>query len=139
MEQILELFKNQIMYIATAEGDQPHVRPFGQLTEQEGNLYINTGKWKRVYRQMKENPKVELCVFAKGKVARVTAKAVETDNDALRWKVLASQPGVANMYAGKEEMLALFRLTDIKAVVTERGTEILRITPAASNGTDSIN
>ena len=40
-------------YLATVEGDQPHVRPFGAVCEFEGKLYIVTNNKKDVYNQMK--------------------------------------------------------------------------------------
>ena len=42
-------------YLATVEGDQPHVRPFGAVCEFEGKLYIVTNNKKDVYNQMKAN------------------------------------------------------------------------------------
>ena len=53
-------------YLATIEGDQPHVRPFGAVCEFEGKLYIVTNNKKSVYNQMKENNKVEICGMNKG-------------------------------------------------------------------------
>ena len=50
-------------YLATAEGDQPRVRPFGTAHVFEGKLYIQTGKVKAVSRQILANPKVELCAL----------------------------------------------------------------------------
>ena len=47
-------------YLATVEGDQPHVRPFGAVCEFEGKLYIVTNNKKDVYNQMKVNGKVEI-------------------------------------------------------------------------------
>ena len=50
-------------YLATVEGDQPRVRPFGTANIFEGKLYIQTGRKKNVSKQIKKNPKVELCAF----------------------------------------------------------------------------
>lgn len=128
MERILELFKNNMFFIATMDGDQPRVRPFGRLLGYNGALYINTGSTKEVYRQMKENPKVELCVFSKGKIIRLTARAVESEDSAVREQMLQGEPDIAKMYEGKEETLAMFQLVGAAAVVTERGKEVERIT-----------
>ena len=48
-------------YLATVEGDQPRVRPFGTAEIFEGKLYIQTGKVKNVYKQLIANPKAEIC------------------------------------------------------------------------------
>ena len=47
-------------FLATVEGDQPHVRPFGAVCEFEGKLYIVTNNKKDVYNQMKVNGKVNI-------------------------------------------------------------------------------
>lgn len=128
METILKLFENNMFFIATTDGDQPRVRPFGRLLGFDGSLYINTGNTKEVYRQIKENPKVELCVFSKGKIIRLAAQAVESVDPEVRRVMLHEEPGIANMYRGKEDTLAMFRLTHVVMVVTERGKEIERVT-----------
>ena len=127
MERILELFRNNMFFIATMDGDQPRVRPFGRLFGHEGKLYINTGNTKEVYWQMKENPKVELCVFSKGKIVRLDALANESSDEKVRRALLESEPGVAHMYEGKEDTLAVFRLEQVAATVTERGEITERI------------
>ena len=65
MERVYEFLKNcETYYLATVEGDQPRVRPFGTVDIFEGKLYIQTGKVKDVSKQIKANPKVERCAFA---------------------------------------------------------------------------
>ena len=54
-------------YLATVEGDQPRVRPFGTVNVFEGKLYIQTGKKKNVSKQLAANPKAEICGFVNGK------------------------------------------------------------------------
>jgi len=64
MEQIYTFLKEAgVYYLATMEGDQPRVRPFGTVLIYEGKLYIQTGKVKPVSKQIAENPKVEICAF----------------------------------------------------------------------------
>ena len=48
-------------YLATVEGDQPRVRPFGTVLVYDGRLYIQTGKVKPVSKQLAANPKAEIC------------------------------------------------------------------------------
>ena len=64
-------------YLATVEGDQPHVRPFGAVCEFEGKLYIVTNNKKDVYNQMKVNGKVEMCGMNKGTWIRVKGAVKE--------------------------------------------------------------
>lgn len=80
MQEVYEFLKKcGTYYLATVDGDQPHVRPFGTVNLFEGNLYIQTGKVKAVSREMTANPKVELCAFDGETWLRVSAKAVEDD------------------------------------------------------------
>ena len=61
MDEILEyLKKNPTYYLATVEGDQARVRPFGTVDLFEDRLYFQTGKSKRVAEQLKANPKIGL-------------------------------------------------------------------------------
>ena len=62
MQEVYEFLKKcETYYLATVDGDQPRVRPFGTIDLFEGKLYIQTGKCKEVSRQMTANPKIELC------------------------------------------------------------------------------
>ena len=64
-------------YLATTDGDQPRVRPFGTAHIFEGKLYIQTGKVKDVAKQLDANPKFEICAFDKGTWVRISGKLVE--------------------------------------------------------------
>ena len=59
MEQVLP-FLEGIFLIATTDGDQPHLRPFDAAGILDGKLYIGTKNNKKVYNQIKNNPKVEI-------------------------------------------------------------------------------
>ena len=75
MNEIYEFLKAAgTYYLATLEGDQPRVRPFGTVELFEGRLYIQTGKVKPVSKQIHANPKVELCAFLNGKWLRVAGE-----------------------------------------------------------------
>ena len=51
MKRVFDFLKKaEIYYLATVEGDQPRVRPFGTINEFEGKLYIQTGKVKVAHR-----------------------------------------------------------------------------------------
>lgn len=116
MERIANMIKEAGMFfLATIEGNQPRVRPFGELLYEQGRLYMNTGNTKEVYHQLKQCPNIELCAFIKGKWLRVSAKAMEQENVNLKQAMLVAQPNVAKMYQGKEDMFAVFELMDVKA------------------------
>ena len=78
MERVVNFLKEaEIYYLATVEGDQPRVRPFGTAHIFEGKLYIQTGKVKDVSKQIHANPKVEICAFKNGEWLRVAGELVE--------------------------------------------------------------
>jgi len=85
-------------FLATAEGDQPRVRPFGTAEVFEGRLYIQTGRKKDVSRQLSENPKAELCAFCDGKWLRVCGELVEDDRREARKYILDCYPDLRAMY-----------------------------------------
>ena len=67
MEKICNFLKEAgVYYLATMDGDQPRVRPFGTALLFEGKLYIQTGKVKPVSKQLAANPKAEICAFKDG-------------------------------------------------------------------------
>lgn len=56
MERVEKFLKEaETYYLATVEGDQPRVRPFGTVHIFEGKLYIQTGKIKEVPKQLHAN------------------------------------------------------------------------------------
>ena len=82
MERVVNFLKEaETYYLATVEGDQPRVRPFGTAHIFEGKLYIQTGKVKDVSKQIHANPKVEICAFKNGEWLRVAGELVEDDEE----------------------------------------------------------
>ena len=92
------LKKAEVYYLATVEGDQPRVRPFGTVNIFEGKLYIQTGKVKPTSRQLAENPKAELCAFCEGSWIRVCCELVEDDRTEAKKSMLDAYPNLRGMY-----------------------------------------
>lgn len=92
------LKKSEVYYLATMEGEQPRVRPFGTIDLYQGRLYIQTGKAKAVSAHIKTNPKVELSAMCDGKWIRIAAEAVLDDNIAAQEHMLAAYPSLQAMY-----------------------------------------
>ncbi len=86
-------------YLATTEGDQPRVRPFGTAHTFDGRLYIQTGKVKDVSKQIEANPKFEICAFDKGTWIRVTGKLVEDPRIEAQESMLEDYESLRRMYA----------------------------------------
>ncbi|MBP5253910.1 MAG: pyridoxamine 5'-phosphate oxidase family protein [Lachnospiraceae bacterium] len=109
MEKVYRfLDEAQTYYLATADGDQPRVRPFGTALLYEGKLYIQTGLVKPVSRQIAANPKVEVCAFKDGRWLRVTGELVNDDNRDVKVAMLEKMPALKGMYSpddGNMQML----------------------------------
>ena len=90
-------------YLATAEGDQPRVRPFGTALLYRGRLYIQTGKVKNVSKQIAANPKVELCAFKDGRWLRLAGELVNDDDRAAKAAMLDKMPSVKAMYSADDD------------------------------------
>ena len=95
-------------YLATVEGDQPRVRPFGTALLYGGKLYIETGKVKNVSKQLAANPKAEICAFKDGKWLRVAGELINDDNRDVKTAMLEKMPSLRSMYSeddGNMQML----------------------------------
>ena len=99
MERVCKFLKDAgTYYLATVEGNQPRVRPFGTAHIFEGRLYIQTGKIKPVSRQLLANPKAEICAFHNGTWLRVAGELVEDDRVEARKSMLDAYPSLRKMY-----------------------------------------
>ena len=99
MQKVLDFLKEAgTYYLATMDGDQPRVRPFGTAHIFEGKLYIQTGKVKPVSKQIAVNPKVELCAFKDGTWLRLSGELVEDDRTEARKSMLDAYPELRSMY-----------------------------------------
>lgn len=113
-EALQFLQKAGTFYLATVDGDQPRVRPFGAVCEFEGKLYIVTNNEKDCYKQMIANSKVEISGMADGKWIRLTAEAIRDDRREARVAMLEVNKSLRNMYNendGRVEVLYLKNAT----------------------------
>ncbi len=90
-------------YLATVDGDQPRVRPFGTAHIFEGKLYIQTGKKKDVSKQIHANPKVEICAFKDGVWVRVAGELVSDDRREAKQSMLDAYPSLQGMYSADDD------------------------------------
>ncbi len=93
----------QTYYLATVEGDQPRVRPFGTILLYNGKLYIQTGKVKDVSKQLSANPKAEICAFHGGKWLRVAGELINDDSRDVKVAMLEKMPSLKAMYSADDD------------------------------------
>ena len=99
MKRVYDFLKEAgTYYLATVEGNQPRVRPFGTVNIFEGKLYIQTGKSKPVSKQIDENAKVEICAFHDGVWLRVAGELVNDDRIEPKKAMLDAYPQLRGMY-----------------------------------------
>lgn len=99
MQRVCNFLKEAgVYYLATVEGDQPRVRPFGTAHIFEGKLYIQTGKVKPTSRQLAANPKAEISAFHNGTWIRVAGELVEDDRVEAKKSMLDAYPNLRGMY-----------------------------------------
>ena len=124
MERVCNFLKAAgAYYLATVEGDQPRVRPFGTAHIFEGKLYIQTGKCKPVSKQIMENPKVELCAFKDGAWLRVAGELVEDDRVEARKSMLDAYSELRAMYNENDGNTQVFYLRNAVATFSSFGGE----------------
>ena len=116
MQKVYQFLKDAgTYYLATVEGDQPRVRPFGTIDLYEDKLYIQTGKSKDVSKQIHANPKIEICAFKDGKWLRVAASAYADDRIKAQTHMLDAYPSLQNMYKPGDGNTEVFYLMDATA------------------------
>lgn len=119
MKRVYDFLKKaQTYYLATVEGNQPRVRPFGTVNEFEGKLYIQTGKIKPVSRQIAQNPKVEICAFCDEEWIRIACELVEDDRVEARKSMLDAYPDLRGMYDENDGNTQVFYMKNAVAIIT---------------------
>lgn len=129
MQEIYDFLKKcKTYYLATVEGDQPRVRPFGTIDWFDGRLTIQTGRSKNVSKQMLENPKIEICAFDGEKWLRVSALAVEDPRLEAQQHMLDTHPSLKSRYQAGDGNTQIFALEHGTAVFSSFTEEPKTIT-----------
>jgi uncharacterized pyridoxamine 5'-phosphate oxidase family protein len=105
---------NKDAYLATVEGNKPHVRAMGVVRADGNGIIIETGTFKDVYKQMAANPNVELCFHnaKQGIQVRVSGAVEPVDDRKLKDEIIAMRPFLKKRVAdGGYEAMGVFRLT----------------------------
>ena len=124
MQTVQEFLKQcGTYYLATVEGDQPRVRPFGTAEIFEGKLYIQTGKSKDVSKQIQKNPKVEICGFHDGTWVRIAGTLVRDDRLEAKEDMLEKNPGLKRMYSATDDNTEVLYFQDAIATFYSFGGE----------------
>ena len=129
MNEVYEFLKAAgTYYLATVEGDQPRVRPFGTVDLFEGKLYIQTGKVKAVSRQLQANPKAEICAFKDGAWIRVSGELIRDDRLEAKKHMLDNYPHLRRMYDEHDDNTEVLYFRNAVAVLSSFGAAPKTIT-----------
>ena len=122
MKRVLDFLKKaEVYYLATVEGDQPRVRPFGTVNEFEGKLYIQTGRVKPTSKQLAANPKAEISAFCDGAWIRVACELVENDRFEARKSMLDAYPNLRHMYDENDGNTQVLYMKNATATISSFG------------------
>lgn len=117
-------FANQhpVCAVATADGNQPRVRYFLMWRADNTGFFFHTSRMKQIYRQLQENPRVELCFYDNappeeggGKMLRVTGRVEWRNEPALVNRLLEERPWIRSLGQNINEFLAVFQVKDGEA------------------------
>ena len=118
MEEIRKVYdfleKAGTFYLATAEGDQPRVRPYGAMLFFEGKIYIMAFGKTNATRQIAANPKAEICAF-KGQTLRIECTLVEDNRQEVGRALVEKMPVLKKALGENGENGVMYYLKDAKA------------------------
>lgn len=118
MDEVFEFLKKcDTYYLATVEGYKPRVRPFGTIDLFNNRLYIQTGKTKKVSRQIKENPQIEICGMDGDKWIRIEAMAYLDNNIEAQKHMLEAYPSLQKLYQPGDGNTEVFYLRNVTAQI----------------------
>jgi len=119
MKEVYDFLKKcETYYLATTEGDQPRVRPFGTVDMFEEKLYFQTGRVKDVSKQISTNPKIEMCGMTDGKWIRIEAVAVEDNRIEVKQHMLDAYPMLKDRYSADDENTQVLYLKNAVATIS---------------------
>ena len=119
MQRVCDFLKKTgVYFLATVDGDQPEVRPFGTAEIIDGKLYIQTGHVKPVAKQIAANPKVAICAYDRKEWLRVNATLVEDSRVEVKKAMLDAYPTLRAMYDENDGNTAVYYLKDAKATIS---------------------
>ena len=119
MQEVYKFLKDaNIFYVGTVEGNQPRVRPFGALNVFEDKLYILTNNKKEVYKQIKNNNKVEICTYNGKEWIRIECQLVEDESKVAKKDFLDHNEYLRKMYSEDDDLTVVFYINNAKATFT---------------------
>lgn len=111
------LTKAEVFYLSTVDGNKPKVRPLGFHLLYEDKIYFGVGTFKAVYKQMEENPNVEIASWDGEHFLRYYGEAVLEKNDAVVEKAYEIMPDIKAAYEANGWEMGVFYLDNATAEI----------------------
>ena len=112
------LSKAGTYYLATTDGEQPRVRPFGTALLFEEKIYILTSREKAVSKQIDSNPKFEISAMdSPDKWIRVSGVLKQDNRLEVHEAMLKQYPHLKSSYTAGDSNTNTLYLDGIKAVI----------------------
>ena len=110
MQRALDFLKNHVeIAFATSEGNRPHIRIFQIMKMEDATLFFATSPEKEVYRQLLENPFVEIMANEGKEFVKVNGKAdFGVDEETQKW-IYEHNPVLPRLYTSFDK-LAYFKV-----------------------------
>ena len=118
MEEVKNFLKEGgIFYLATTDGEQPRVRPFGVVEIINGRLYLMTGKSKDVFKQLAKNCKFEVCATkpSGAEWMRLSGELVNDDSLEVKEEYLRRNEELRSMYSADDGNMAVLYIQNATA------------------------
>jgi len=121
MTTVIEYLKtNPVFHIATVEGTKARVRPFGFSMKRNGALYFCTNKTKNVYKQLSQNPEIEISDMGNdGTWMRVRGRIAFDDTREAKVQAFAESANLLKVYpkGADDETFVTFYFTEAVATL----------------------
>lgn len=119
MNKVVEMMKkSRVFYVATIDGNQPRVRPFSSVCEFENEAYLCSGNFKEFYKQIKNNPNVEITgMIDDVSWLRISATLSEDDRVEVQKAMLDDETGPKGLYQPGDGKFVTFKLANVKAFI----------------------
>ncbi|MBA4419299.1 MAG: pyridoxamine 5-phosphate oxidase [Syntrophus sp. (in: bacteria)] len=122
MDTVFEFIKaSPVFHIATVDGVKARVRPFGFMMKRNNTLYFCTNKTKEVYKQLKQNPDIEISDMGSNGSTWLRIRGRITFDETREAKVQAFQeaPNLLKMYpkGADDELFVTFYFTEAVATL----------------------
>ena len=120
MREVLDfLAANTTVFLATSDQGEPRVRPFQFQFESKGRLWFCTARTKEVYRQLRQNPALEISCTAKDMTTlRLKGEAVMDDDMSVKERIIKENPMVRGIYGAADN-------PDFAVFSIDRGTAFM--------------